>query len=678
MCNCSPHAGPLHQAIARGNLEEVRRLLEVAEPGSYTQHNLDQGLMIASLNGNRDCSALLLDCGARVESRSDELWTPLMHAARGGDPGTVTLLLERGADVGLVNNYGRTALIEAAWAGHADAVDLLISAGSALDLQPSGVGGPALAEAMWNNYPEVVQLLLDAGANPLFQLEGRADPLTWAATKGYQQIVGQLLELGLDPRGRGPGGEGPLLGAVRRGHLEVARMLLERGAEINVQNSSGTTALIASSSQSPELVKLLLDWGADLSLCDEHGKTALCEAASSGNLAVVRRLALSEGSPSSLPPGTGSPLECAARHAHLEVMEWLLGNLDLDVNHQSDRGWTSLMTAAQNGHAAAVTLLLRHGADPSLSNRRGENAAVLAASSGVTDVLQQLADAGVDVAAPSLNGNSTLCAAIRGERVFAGRGNRLATVRWLLDRGVGTNRFTFGRSPLMEALLTGCIDLVEELIARGADVNLVNERGQTALHVAAGEGQENERRPQPTSRKRDRMAVLIDLLLEAGADPAPGGGTGILALAAGNRCPEVVRRLLDEGVPVDPPLQENAWTPLMAGVGSVRILRHLLRRGADPNRRDPAGGTALHAAVRRWVPVVKALRTLVRAGAEVNAADDAGTTPLLAAAATGVMENVRELLSFGADRGILDGQGRGAVEIANASGNREIVKLLQG
>ena len=73
------------------------------------------------------------------------------------------------------------------------------------------------------------------------------------------------------------------------------------------------------------------------------------------------------------------------------------GTADWPHSDGDTRPTTALMIAAGCGHAAAVRLLLGHGADPSRAVSRGLTPLMLAAGSGSLEVLQLLLDAGADI-----------------------------------------------------------------------------------------------------------------------------------------------------------------------------------------------------------------------------------------------------------------------------------------
>jgi ankyrin repeat protein len=60
----------------------------------------------------------------------------------------------------------------------------------------------------------------------------------------------------------------------------------------------------------------------------------------------------------------------------------------------------------------------------------------------------------------------------------------IAAVRNLLDQGIDVNCKFKKSSPLIQATLSGCFDLIKLLLERGADVSVKSRRGKTAKDYA--------------------------------------------------------------------------------------------------------------------------------------------------------------------------------------------------
>jgi ankyrin repeat protein len=176
---------------------------------------------------------------------------------------------------------------------------------------------------------------------------------------------------------------------------------------------------------------------------------------------------------------------------------------------------------------------------------------------------------------------------------------------------------------------------VRALVASGADVNVAQGDGATALHWAA---------------HWDDVEMAA-LLLRAGAriDAANDFGVTPLLLASTNGRPTLVAILLEAGA--DPNLAAaNGETPLLtaARTGNLEAVDALLGRGAEVNYRTPGNGqSALMWAISERHSNVA--RLLIEHGADIHARSTGGYTPLLFAARAGDLESTRMLVAAGAD-----------------------------
>ena len=123
-------------------------------------------------------------------------------------------------------------------------------------------------------------------------------------------------------------------------------------------------------------------------------------------------------------------------------------------------------------------------------------------------------------------------------------------------------------SSLLIAAHNGCLDIAELLIARGASVHVVDDHGQTPLHMAASEGH------------RD----VVELLFANGSqiDASMGDGCTPLYLAAWGQYREVAQILLDQGAVMEP--------DIAVMLGDVELVKHYLDSGLDANSQSSASG----------------------------------------------------------------------------------------
>jgi serine/threonine protein kinase len=113
-----------------------------------------------------------------------------------------------------------------------------------------------------------------------------------------------------------------------------------------------------------------------------------------------------------------------------------------------------------------------------------------------------------------------------------------------------------------------------------------------------------------------------------------------------------------------------------AVVGASGIIRALMNRGADVNKQDYAGQTALHYAAMNGRKDETEFLLNEYPQVNVHAEDSTGQTPLHCAAANGSVAIIKELLGGGAKIGATDFDGLTPLHHAARRGNLDAVKLL--
>jgi len=137
-------------------------------------------------------------------------------------------------------------------------------------------------------------------------------------------------------------------------------------------------------------VRVLLGYGADVNSRSREGLTALHYAVRSGDLPVIRLLLESGAEVAAVDPAGLTPVlhltKTRARLDHRAVLE-LLADHGANLDARNAVGETLLFFYARESDAHTVRWLLEHGADPSVTNKRGATAAAVARHSAVSQVL---------------------------------------------------------------------------------------------------------------------------------------------------------------------------------------------------------------------------------------------------------------------------------------------------
>ena len=234
-------------------------------------------------------------------------------------------------------------------------------------------------------------------------------------------------------------------------------------------------------------------------------------------------------------------------------------------------------------------------------------------------------------------------------------------------------------APAKGCPLENMLEIVNLLLLN--DMSLANARnrdGTTPLHIAALLYSDREIRRQIQGDLKD-IPRLLEVLFSAGADPNikdKGGNTALHDATLGED-EEVALLLIQSGADVNVTNNEGV-TPLCfaSGMGLPRVVSALLERGANPNvrmegitplhmatgitltDRNPSGGwesfgEMLARTGRDGADFLKVAKALVEAGAEVNSLRSQGkkSTPLDVAEACGNTIVAKYLKSVGGKRG---------------------------
>ena len=238
-----------------------------------------------------------------------------------------------------------------------------------------------------------------------------------------------------------------------------------------------------------ELIHRFLDLGAAIEARDRFGNTGLLIAARAGENEIVELL-LAEGSEIERQNLAGSTALLRAVTMNRRRTAKILLKAGAEPNQANKRGVAPLAAAAFNGNDRLVKLLLDSGAGPGIVDATGKAPMVYAAAKGFAGIVTKLLETGVDVNARYGNDLTALMwAAGHSNDVPVGEG--LDTVNLLLDRGALTgladNR---GRTALMVAAERGHAEIVSRLIEAGADPRTRDKDGKDARDLASSEAVE--------------------------------------------------------------------------------------------------------------------------------------------------------------------------------------------
>jgi uncharacterized protein len=236
-------------------------------------------------------------------------------------------------------------------------------------------------------------------------------------------------------------------------------------------------------------VRELLQRGADPNSIDElTGEIALTIAAERGADHIARAL-LDAGADPNLPKALLPPLIAAAAGGFGGMLSLLLSR-GAKIDARDETGGTALMSAAAGGHLEVVRLLVAGNANTALSDQKGQTAILVAAVNQHRDVVEFLApyvsseDQGR--ARVLMDPKQPVPSDVAQRLVDVAKRGNAAEVFAILGSGVPANAINSdGTTALMWAANFGHLQLVQQLIAAGADPQIEDMYGETALSHAA-------------------------------------------------------------------------------------------------------------------------------------------------------------------------------------------------
>jgi ankyrin repeat protein len=217
-------------------------------------------------------------------------------------------------------------------------------------------------------------------------------------------------------------------------------------------------------------VPALIVHGADVNAVDVYGRTALMEAAEAGHDDIVEMLLQAGARPNGKDRYDDDALLLAVREGHKQSVESIIA-AGADVNVPDANGNTPLLLAVTQRDPELVAVLLQDKADVNIRNKRNWSAVQYAQSRGYKDIVADLVAHGAKL-----------------EHVKSRIQARLAATAAPEPKLADGKQPYQGWSPLMIAAWRGQEDVVQGLLAEGADVTLRDEEGHTALTRAAWRG----------------------------------------------------------------------------------------------------------------------------------------------------------------------------------------------
>jgi ankyrin repeat protein len=447
-----------------------------------------------------------------------------------------------------------------------------------------------------------------------------------------------------------------------------------------------------------------------LNLSAQSQTTPLHQAVLAGDRPAVERLIRSGAAVNAANRYGVTPLLVAAQRGHADLIDALLkaGARVTTAESKLPDGQTLLMHASRTGNVASMKALITAGSSVNArETRTGTTAAIWAATTNRAGAVRVLAEAGADLNVLSKitsyphTQNGVLLSGLEegysyvGQTVlprggwsaamFAAREGAVDAARALAESGANLDLTDpDGTTALIVAIINGHYDVAAVLVEKGANPNVADIKGMTPLYAAVDMHTIGDTfgRPYPPKDVIDGSVDAARMLITGGAD-----------VNARLKAP-ILKRVYDAG---DNRLGEGA-TPFMRAARKcdVAMMRLLLEAKADVTLTQKSGNTPLMLCAGAVSgggggedtpervseeEALAAIRLALDSGVNVNAQNTTGDTALHTAATTGGGQPaiIRLLVERGARLDVKNKSDRTPFDAAARARtpNQKVVALLE-
>jgi ankyrin repeat protein len=399
----------------------------------------------------------------------------LIHAAtKYNNLEVVRELLNRGAYIDSKTIFNESPLIIAINNNNVDIVNLLLERNVKID-------GNVFYSVIKNNNIDLLRFILDKKDYDVNTKEGYFDTLlNYAIINNKPEIVIELIRRGADVNLE-KFGLSPLQHSIDNNNLKILNILIDNNVKctLNILYDSFKYHI----SSFILLLNRISSLNIDINMISiTYDDTLLHMAIKKNNIEIVKLLLEKGADPNIKNRAEQTPLEIAIFNYNIEIVKLLLEK-GADPNIKNRAKQTSLEIAILINNIEIVKLLLEKGADPNIKNRDGQTLLEIAQYKDYDIIVNLLLEKGA-------RGEIKIKSPYSTEIVEAVRKQNIELVKELLDKGADVNTIdkdNYGKRSLLHiATDKKNKDMINLLLDRGANIDIFDNNKETALHLAIG------------------------------------------------------------------------------------------------------------------------------------------------------------------------------------------------
>jgi serine/threonine protein kinase len=455
--------------------------------------------------------------------------------------------------------------------------------------------------------------------------------------------------------------------AIEHEQTKIALNLLDRGADTNLRNSKGLTPLHEvvvndlPESQKKNLLQALVLHKANVNATNNNIESPLMLAIKKQDPELVKSLIELKADPNTTDSEKSSLWHILAKWEKTVPLKQNSTTVDddainkiadiaqqlvmakVDINKPNQDGDTALHIAVKNQNQVLINLLIIHQAKSDVKNKNGQTPLTMAIADKNIDVIKLLIMSGVNVDLANSSGKRPLLIAIEMAKHDYGRlfDQIEQDESKIIDRnnkqGFKDQITALPMANTSQGEQRTTLEIVSALLVGGANPNLGDHNGDTALHFLG--------RLQPPTEgciHRDSLSIkLLELFMSYHADPkvVNKDGDTPLHFAAQQDFFPLIKRMINYGWSAT---QKNeggesalsiAKSTFEVSTDKMKILMTRDPKSNAVNTQDKNGNTLLHLALKdKSSPAfkLKIIRLFANAGANLNITNNSGQTALQA------------------------------------------------
>jgi ankyrin repeat protein len=563
---------------------------------------------------------------------------------------------------------------------------------------PTAQKWPALVEAIENGNVDVVKRLIEEGVNVNLSRNG-VTPLMLAASKGHAEIAEVVLQAGVNINAKDDDGWTALhKAAFDQAGTAIIELLMQSGIDVSAQNNAKKTALqLAEEAKHRDIVALMKkdqqkaeadsrEWNAFLN--SPEGRPWKQKKLHDTLTSVSKFIWLPPVALGGLGLVLGALFHAVILSGVVGIVLGLLASLAAyALQWKTGRYLDGLgplpyldINIVREKHKAGEKITVRKKSRNTFAEELADHAS---ADDAPHMQLETAARENSSEDEPAASKRTTTRSGVRLPVVAAAAGALVLVLmagllfmyrgpltKWYYKIQIERAGLVFSGQTFIAEVSKNNEEAVDLFIKAGIPIDAKNDKGQTALMIAAEQGYVS---------LVDRLAALNAPLL----NHADAGGNTALMNAARQGQEQSIKALIAKGADVNyvVPAVEGAATALQAVLdvpdftaAHMNVVNYLLQHGATATVKNAAGRFPLLFAAEHGRADAAAL--LIEKGADVNDVDLKGSFPLLSAACKGDLGLVTLLADKGANMKMAAPDGQTPLMCAAKEGRNDAVKML--